>query len=330
MSNTESFCTVVIPTKNAMPTFSAVLSSVLSQKTPWRFDVLVVDSGSRDGTDTYAEAFAEVRVLRIPPSEFGHGRTRNYAISKTTAPYVAMITHDAQPFDENWLLNLVAPFERDQAIAGVFGKHVAWDSASPFTKRDLDRHFSGFLAHPLIVNRNTDAQLYSSNEGWRHFLQFFSDNNACLRRTVWEKFPYPEVDFAEDQAWVKLIIEKGWSKCYSPNATVYHSHDYAIFERLQRAFDEARSFQRDFGYDLAPSGLSAIRSFVGLSARDLHFTFRSSLRSGCLMTLPKQLLLNFMLIAGHYLGNRHHRLPDSLQKSLSRDGRIFRGDQVKY
>ena len=329
MSITGNYCTVVIPTKNAMPNFSAVLSSVLSQKTPWKFDVLVVDSGSKDGTDTYAEAFENVRVLRIPPSEFGHGRTRNFAISNTISPFVAMITHDAQPFDENWLLNLVEPFERDPAIAGVFGRHVAWDSASPFTKRDLDRHFSGFLSQPLIVNRNTDPQRYSSDEGWRQFLHFFSDNNACLRRTVWERFPYPEVDFAEDQAWAKLIIERGWSKCYSPNATVYHSHDYAVFERLQRAFDEARSFHRDFGYNLAPSVISAVRSIVGLSARDVLFTLRSGLRNDCLMSLPKQILLNFMLIAGHYLGNRHRRLPESLQKSLSRDGRIFRGDQVK-
>jgi rhamnosyltransferase len=325
MSNKGPHCTVVIPTKNAMPNFSAVLSSVLSQKTPWKFDTIVVDSGSNDGTDTHAESNANVRVLRILPSEFGHGRTRNYAISKTTSPFIAMITHDAQPSDDNWLVNLVAPFETDQRIAGVFGRHIARPEASPFTKRDLDRHFAGFLAQPLIVNRDTDSYLYSTSEGWRQFLHFFSDNNACLRRSVWEQFPYPEVEFAEDQAWAKLIIEKGWSKCYSPNAVVRHSHEYTIFERLQRAFDEARSFHQDFGYNLAPSGVSAVRSFVGLSARDLLFT----LRSGCLMSLPKQILLNFMLIAGHYLGNRHDRLPESLQNSLSRDGRIFRGDQVK-
>lgn len=329
MPFTAPYCTVVIPTKNAMPVFGAVLASVMTQKTPWSFDILVVDSGSRDGTDTYAEANAKVRVLRIPPSEFGHGRTRNYAISETTSPFIAMITHDAQPRDENWLVNLVAPFEKDPRIAGVFGRHIAWPEASPFTKRDLDRHFSGFLDQPLVVNRDTDPQLYSTSEGWRQFLHFFSDNNACLRRTVWEQFPYPEVDFAEDQAWARLIIEKGWSKCYSPDAVVYHSHDYAIFERLQRAFDEARSFHRDFGYSLAPSVLSAVRSFARLTARDILFTAKSALRSGCLASLPKQILLNFMLIAGHYLGNRHERLPDILQQSLSRDGRIFRGDPVR-
>lgn len=325
MSITDPYCTVVIPTKNGMPTFRGVLASVLRQKVPWNFEVLVVDSGSTDGTDIFAETSPKVKVLRIPPNEFGHGRTRNYAIGKTRSPFIAMITHDAEPSDENWLANLVAPFESDQRIAGVFGRHLAWPDASPFTKRDLERHFDRFLVNPLIVNRETDPQRYFNDESWRQFLHFFSDNNACLRRTVWEQFPYPEVDFAEDQAWAKLIIDQGWSKCYSPRASVYHSHDYGIFERLQRAFDESRSFRKDFGYNLAPSVFSAIRSFVGLTARDMFFTLRSELKSGCLPALPQQVLLNLMLSAGFYLGSRHESLPERVKRLLSRDGRIFRG-----
>ena len=116
---------MVIPTKNAMPLFTKVLHAVLQQLTPWHFDVLVIDSGSEDGTDIYAESLARVKVIRIPPTEFGHGRTRNQAISNTTAPFIAMITHDAQPSDQYWLVNLLAPFDKDQRVAGVFGRHIA-------------------------------------------------------------------------------------------------------------------------------------------------------------------------------------------------------------
>lgn len=318
-------CTVVIPTKNAMPLFGRVLPAVLHQRTPWRFDVLVIDSGSSDGTDTYAEAQPGVHVIRIPPAEFGHGRTRNRAIAATAAPFVALITHDAQPVDLDWLANLVAPFARDERIAGVFGRHVAWPEADPFTRRDLDGHFAGFLAYPLVVDRETDAERYASDLGWRQVLHFFSDNNACLRRSIWEATPYPDVEFAEDQVWAHTIIEQGWRKAYAPDAVVYHSHDYSVFERLQRAFDEAQSFQREFGYDLAPSLPSGLRSIARMMVRDGWFALRGPERGAKLGALPKRLAQDAMLVLGHYLGNRHQRLPPGLRRRLSRDQQLFAG-----
>jgi rhamnosyltransferase len=328
MDSGTPHCTVVIPTKNAMPLFRRVLPAVLGQRTPWRFDVLVIDSGSSDGTDTYAEAQPGVRVMRIPTAEFGHGRTRNRAIAATAAPFVALITHDAEPVDADWLANLVAPFAQDARIAGVFGRHAAWPDADPFTRRDLDGHFAGFLAHPLVLDRETDAARYASDLGWRQLLHFFSDNNACLRRSVWEAIPYPDVEFAEDQVWARTIIEHGWRKAYAPDAVVYHSHDYGVFERLQRAFDEARSFHRDFGYDLAPSLPAALRSIVWLMARDGWFALRGPGRGAKLAALPKRLAQDVMLVLGHCLGNRHQRLSPGLQAWLSRDRQIFLGGRV--
>lgn len=323
MEPTAPHCTVVIPTKNAMPLFVNVLRSVLGQRTPWRFDVIVIDSGSTDGTDVHAEAHPGVRLIRIPPAEFGHGRTRNHAIGATVASFIALLTHDAQPVDEYWLSNLVEPFARDDRIAGVFGRHVAWPDADPFTRRDLDNHFAGFLAQPLVVDRETDAARYASDIGWRQFLHFYSDNNSCLRRAVWELTPYPDVDFAEDQVWAQMIIERGWRKAYAPDAVVYHSHDYGIIERLQRAFDEARSFHRDFGYDLAPTLKHALRSVIGLSLKDLHFGLSGSGGSVGYYALPKRLVHDVCLILGYYLGNHHQRLPLNFQRRLSRDQKIF-------
>lgn len=306
-----------------MPLFAKVLDAVLQQHAPWHFDVLVIDSGSEDGTPRFAEAYENVKVIRIASKDFGHGRTRNQAISNTSAPYIAMITHDAQPSDRYWLANLVAPLEKNQRIAGVFGRHIAWPNSSPFTARSLDRRFSGFLEQPLVLNRDTDSERYQFDTKWMQFLHFFSDNNACLRRSVWELWPYPEVDFAEDQAWAKLIIQNGWSKAYAPNAIVYHSHDYGLWEQLQRAFDEARSFHKDFGYNLSPNLFRACRTMLGLTYRDLVFTFSSQNAFNFLRFLPKQILLNVMMSLGYYLGNRHSKLSPRLQQKLSRDRKLY-------
>lgn len=315
-----SYCSVIIPTKNAMPRFARVLEAVLQQRTPWPFDVIVIDSGSRDGTVAYARAQSRVQVIEIPPQEFGHGRTRNRAIAATDAPYVALLTHDAEPLNEDWLANLVAAVEQDDRIAGAFGRHVAYPDASPFTKRDLEFHFANFLAHPLIVSKDTDPERFRSDTRWQQFLHFFSDNNACLRRSVWQQIPYPDVDFAEDQLWARQIIHAGYAKAYAPEAVVYHSHDYALFERLQRSFDESGNFRSHFGYELAPSFWSALRSISGLTARDLlHGRKTPEITT---LQCMRQVLLNVMHVSGLYLGNHAARIPKDIRFRLSRDKRL--------
>ncbi len=85
------FVAVVIPVKNGGDRLKECLAAVFAQRVPFAFEVLCVDSGSRDDSLATIRATA-ARLLEIPPHEFGHGRTRNLAVSQTTAPFVAMIT----------------------------------------------------------------------------------------------------------------------------------------------------------------------------------------------------------------------------------------------
>ena len=101
---------VVIPTKNGGEPFKRVLDEVIDQTTPWQYEILVVDSGSTDDTLHYC-AQKGVRVHTIAASEFGHGKTRNLAISLTTGEFIALITHDARPASKTWLQSLVAAVE---------------------------------------------------------------------------------------------------------------------------------------------------------------------------------------------------------------------------
>ena len=315
---------IVIPTKNSMPRFERVLGMVLRQKTPWPFEIIVIDSGSTDGTVAYAEAHEKVRVISIDPKEFGHGRTRNQAIAEATGEFVALLTDDAEPVEEHWLQHLVAAVEQDKNVAGAFGRHVAYPHASPFMKRDLEAHFAGFLAHPLIVNKALDPVKYDRDVGWRQFLHFYSDNNSCLRKSVWKDIPYPDVEYAEEQLWAKRIIEEGYSKAYAPKAVVYHSHEYGIVERFQRSFDEAASFKKIFGYKLGESLGQCIISGWLLSKRDIQY-YKTLRKHGIKSRLVRQCLLNVAHVAGHYFGTRHSFLPGRIARRFSLDRRRLEG-----
>lgn len=312
---------IIIPTKNAGLSLKAVLDAVVRQEIGDAYEVLVVDSGSSDGTVELVRKYPQIRLIEIESREFGHGKTRNFAINNTTGEFIVMITHDALPLHSRWLAELVETAESDPRIAGVFGRHVAYPEASIFTQQELVAHFQGFLARPVV--ELDDPVRYANEEGYRQYLYYFSDNNALLRRTVWQEIPYPEVDFAEDQAWARLIIEAGYRKAYAPDAVVAHSHDYGFVERLQRSFDESYALGRLFGYQHGTGLRHALRAFIGLTMRDARFAFRSGAVKdhwGQVLAMP---IDNLMRVTGHFLGGHGARIPFALRKRLSRDQRLL-------
>ncbi|QWD72748.1 glycosyltransferase family A protein [Polynucleobacter sp. UB-Raua-W9] len=320
MSNCK--VSVVIPTKNAGLLFEAVLKQVLLQKTKWPFEVLVVDSGSSDSTISVVRENPSVRLIEIAPSEFGHGKTRNFAIENSTGEFIVMITQDALPINRDWLAEMVSAADQDLNIAGVFGRHIAHSDASIFCANELDQHFLSFLKMPIV--KLDDSKRYLADEGYRQYLYFFSDNNALIRRSVWNKIPYPEVDFAEDQAWARLIVEAGFHKAYAHKAVVAHSHNYGYIERLQRSFDETYALQRLFGYGGVSSFIGALRGFVAITRRDLLLFIKANRRSRTdwisLMHMP---IDNLMRMLGAYLGTHGNKIPIKIRIYLSRDKKLM-------
>lgn len=316
-------CAVVVPTKNAMSFLPRVMNKVLGQKTPWTYEIIAIDSGSRDGSTEYLRGLDRVRLVEIAPQEFGHGRTRNLGIERADAEFVAFLTHDAEPANDLWLAHLVAACEQDRRIAGVFGRHVAHTNASAFTKSDLDQHFQGFLEHPLIVYRDLDRARYDADIGWRQLLHFYSDNNSLMRKSVWEAFPYPDVEFAEDQLWARTIIEAGYWKAYAPEAIVHHSHDYSFVEQLRRAFDESRNFSKYFGYQLSPDLPKALAAMGTLAVQAFQQNLDQRYGKVTLTNRFERAAQRIAMVAGHCLGANHEKLPQSLSARLSLDRKLF-------
>lgn len=291
---------VVIPTKDAGELFKRVINAVIEQETGWQFEIVVIDSGSSDGTVEYCRTLAGVRLHQIRPDEFGHGRTRNLGAHLTSGDFIVFITHDALPVDRSWLKNLVAAAEQAPDVAGAFGRHLPYPEADPLLQRDLRLHFDNFLNWPAVF-RLGDPERYQEDEGYRQVLHFFSDNNACVRRSVWKSIPYPDVEFAEDQIWAKAAIEAGYGKAYADNARVYHSHNYNVVELMRRSFDESSALFRLFGYRLCGSLSQLLAQAWARTIRDYRYLGKRALvkAPGWLVRIP---LRNFSQQLGYYLG----------------------------
>ena len=82
---------IIIPTLNAARWITQQLNMLLSQTV--EAEIIVVDSGSSDGTPGLVRRFApRVRLLEIPPKDFDHGGTRDYALRQSTGDYVLFFT----------------------------------------------------------------------------------------------------------------------------------------------------------------------------------------------------------------------------------------------
>src|SRR5215475_2730683 len=91
--------TVAIPVLNGAEYLDEVLGAVRSQDVEREVELLVVDSGSTDGSLEIAERHA-ARVHEIPKSEFSHGGTRNLMMRLAQGEHVAFLTQDATPAHE--------------------------------------------------------------------------------------------------------------------------------------------------------------------------------------------------------------------------------------
>ena len=309
--------TIVIPTKNAGDLLDKVLEAVFSQKTEYEYEVICVDSGSSDNTLDIIRKYP-CKLFEIKPSEFGHGKTRNYGASKGTGEFIIFITQDALPVDENWLQNFIDGMKIDPEIVGGFGIHLPYPDCNIFDKRDLEGHFNNFGTDNTIFQLE-DKERYEREEGYRHLLAFFSDNNSCLRRSVWEKYPYDDVNFAEDQIWARKMIELGFKKLYCPYAAVYHSHNYSLSTFFRRYYDEYKSLYRLHKFLIVPHWCNCIPAAIRHVCGDVSYIRTLPIgRKKKLYWCWYSLRRNLSRYIGGYLGGKYDSYSPKKQKFLDK------------
>jgi rhamnosyltransferase len=157
---------------------------------------------------------------------------------------------------------------------------------------------------------------------------WFSNNSSAFRRDVLMRWPFPDVEFAEDQAWSRLVLESGFRTALVPESLILHSHAYSAWTNLQRNFDHARAMAEDFGHADDLTLCEALRAALRETRRDVAFW--ASLRNRTRLRVAARwgaIALGYHLGAfvGRWLGPRAARLPDALMGHLSLHERMRAG-----
>jgi rhamnosyltransferase len=208
---------VVIRAKNEARFIGATLGAIFQPDGLQPRQVVVVDSGSSDGTQDIVRSFPTT-LIQIRPDEFTYGYALNLGVANVDAEIVATLSAHSLPAGPEWLGALVEPFGRPR-VAGVYGRQLPRSNATILEL--VGMRLTGLLSDtPKLLARRP----------------LFSNANGAFRRALWLEHPFDErVGGAEDIAWVRSMQERGYLIAYQPTAAVYHSHGEPLWKHLRRA-----------------------------------------------------------------------------------------------
>jgi rhamnosyltransferase len=230
-NSTPPLISVVIPAKNGEATIASCLQGIFSQTLRDQLEVIIIDSGSKDGTCEIASNYP-AQIHRISPEQFNHGETRNLGVQLARGQFVVMTVQDATPVDPLWLERMLQHFS-DILVAGVCGLQIV--------SQERDKNP---LQWTRLFSKLEPRKVYFSRAG--EFTQLppalqqeycrWDNVNAIYRRSVLLEIPFQRVDFSEDVLWARDALSNGYALVHDPRSQVCHYHHETFSFRFRRAY----------------------------------------------------------------------------------------------
>src|SRR5206468_9123371 len=104
------------------------------------WELIVVDSGSTDGSVDLIRAANPTHFIQIQPHEYNPSRVMNHGMELARARYGIFLNADATPQGTNWLRPLVTTLF-DPQTAAVFGRQVPRPNCQAVYRCDYERCF---------------------------------------------------------------------------------------------------------------------------------------------------------------------------------------------
>jgi rhamnosyltransferase len=331
---TSNLFWLVVPTYNpGLQDWAQWLQAFQAQQNlPAR--VVVVDSGSTDGSLALTQQVAQDLATQLPPftllhvqaTQFDHGGTRQWALDQALQAHpqnlphvVVFMTQDAILANPHALGNLISAFQNSH-VAAAFGRQLPKPQAEWLEVHA--RHFN-YPAQSRTVQLQDKASL-----GLKAC--FFSNAFGAYRLSALKaQAGLPaKLPLGEDTFTAAKFLLSGQSLHYQADAAVYHSHHYNGRQDFQRMFDTGvfhaqnpwllQSFGSAQGegcrllraqwVELKRLTSSHPSANVGISGPQVPSMLRGFLQ---------MVFTNSIKLCGYKMGQWHRYLPNFLNQRLS-------------
>ncbi len=247
------------------------------------WELIVIDSGSTDGSQALIQAARPAHFVQITPAEYNPSRVMNQGMRLAKSDFGIFLNADATPQGRSWLRPLVTALQNPR-VAACFGRQIPRPNCQAVFASDYDRCFG--------------PQRESAR--WDHF---FSMVSSGLRRDVWNLRGFREdLQYAEDDEYTRWCRAQGYDLVYVPESVAMHSHNYTAPQIYKRAFGDARALAAT--WSSSPGEFNFVKTVLLGWAQDLRKDVKFCRREHRLGELPHAARIRWHQRRGRLAGFR--------------------------
>ena len=225
---------VIIPTYNAGPEFYWLLRKLHAQTGLREVEVVVVDSGSTDGTGSLGVEMG-CKVVSIDKSQFTHSYARNLGAQNASGDFLLFMVQDAFPVGDSWLYGLVSCLLKSESSS----EPLAALSCAEYPRTDTELLYNALIDthHKFLGCREADrVGHFTGEDNLSLRTQGQLSSVACLiPRRRFEQYQY-QGDYAEDLLLGTRLIRDGHKVGFLSSIKVVHSHNRPQGYYIRRVF----------------------------------------------------------------------------------------------
>ena len=228
MSQKLPFFSIIIPTFNRPLPLTHCLQSLARLDYPReRFEVIVVDDGSKTPTKTIVSSFCnQFDITLITQAHSGPAIARNKGTTHASGKFLAFTDDDCTPAAD-WLKTLALRINQtpDNMIGG---RTLTLFPHNPFS-----------TASDLLIR-----YLYTYYNATPDQAHFFTSNNLTLPKDSFHRIGGFDLAFpragAEDREFCERWLRHGFRMTYAPEALIYHAHRLTLRSFFRQQFNYGR------------------------------------------------------------------------------------------
>lgn len=220
--NEVPFFSILVRMKNEEEMLPHFIKSLFAQVTAYNFELIFLDSESKDESINIVMASCENFVIyTINASEFSFSKTCNFLVECARAPNCILLSAHVEIIGNNFLQRLGEEIEKG-IECGYF--------------RQIVNHNNGYsLYDVLTLNKNfpesKDAKVFSVTD--RKGLRF-SNAGSFFKTSLAIETVFPDVPASEDFLWASSVIDKNHHVYYIPTLAIAHSHNESLDDITKR------------------------------------------------------------------------------------------------